>query len=146
MTATLSNATFTLHVVSAHEEIFSGTVRMVSVNTVLGEVGILPRHSPLLTLLRPGELRMQFESGEDEYIYISGGMLEVQPHLVTVLADTALRGEQIDEQAALQAKRHAEETIRTSILYSDRDEAQAELIKALAQLQTLADARKKKRR
>lgn len=138
--------TLTLHIVSAHEQIFSGDVRMVSVSSVSGELGILPQHTPLLTLLKPGEARLRMPDGEEEYIYVSGGMMEVQPHEVTILADTALRGEQIDEQAALEAKRRAEEAIRTSVLYSDRDRAQAELLKALAQLQTLQDVRKRRNR
>ncbi len=119
---------------------------MVSVASVMGELGILPQHSPLLTLLKPGEARIQLPAGDEEYVYLSGGMMEVQPTEVTILADTALRGEQIDEAAALEAKRRAEETIRTSVLYSDRDRANAELLKALAQLKTLADERKKRRR
>lgn len=146
MAETLSKATFMLHVVSAQEEIFSGPVAMVSATSVLGEIGILPHHSPLLTLLKAGEIRIHNVSGEDDFIYVSGGMLEVQPHVVTILADTAMRGEEIDEEAALRAKREAEDAIRNSVLYGDRDVANAELVKALAQLQTLADVKKKKRR
>ncbi len=141
-----SGPTFVLHIVSAHEQIFSGEVSMVSVTSINGELGILPQHTPLMTLLKPGEARLKMPNDDSEYIYLSGGMMEVQPHEVTILADTALRGEQIDEQAALEAKRRAEETIRTSVLYTDRDYAQAELIKALAQLRTLEDSRRKRKR
>lgn len=137
--------TFHLHIVSAHEDIFSGPVRMISVTGRSGELGILPRHTPLLTILKPGEARLQLPDGNEDYLYISGGLMEVQPTEVTILADTALRGEQIDENAATEAKRRAEETIRTSVLYTDRDRAQAELLKAIAQLKTLADVRKKRK-
>ncbi len=136
-------ATLQLEIVSAHGKVFSGPVRMVSVTSVAGELGILPRHTPLMTFLRPGEARLLTEEGE-EYIYVSGGFMEVQPFQVTILADTAMRGDEIDEQAAQQAKRKAEEAMEGSVLYSDRDSAYAELLKAMAQLQTLADARKKK--
>ena len=141
-----SAPTLVLHIVSAHEQVFSGEVNMVSVTSIQGELGILPQHTPLMTLLKPGEARLKMPDGEDEFIYLSGGMLEVQPHEVTILADTALRGEQIDKQAALEAKRRAEETIRTSVLYTDRDYAQAEMMKALAQLRTLEDSRRKRKR
>ncbi|SCZ62977.1 F0F1 ATP synthase subunit epsilon [Thiohalomonas denitrificans] len=143
---TNSAPTLVLHIVSAHEQVFSGEVSMVSVASVQGELGILPRHTPLMTLLNPGEARLKLPNGEYEYIYVSGGMMEVQPHEVTILADTVLRGEQIDKQAALEAKRRAEEVIRTSILYTDRDHARVELMKALAQLRTLNDSQWKRKR
>lgn len=141
----LSGSTMNLYVVSAHQELFSGPVKMVSVTSEGGELGILPNHSPLLTRLKPGEARITLPSGDVDFFYVSGGMMEVQPNEVTILADTALRSEQIDETAATEAKRRAEETIRSSVLYSDRDRAQVELLKALAQLKTLADARKKRK-
>jgi F-type H+-transporting ATPase subunit epsilon len=136
-------ASLQLEIVSAHGKVFSGRVRMVSVTSVAGELGILPRHTPLMTFLRPGEARLLTDEGE-EYIYVSGGFMEVQPDMVTILADTALRGDEIDEQAAEEAKRAAEVAMENSVLYSDRDAAYAELLKAMAQLHTLADARKKK--
>ncbi|GAB6043755.1 F0F1 ATP synthase subunit epsilon [Endothiovibrio diazotrophicus] len=140
------STTTRLHIVSAEQELFSGTVRNVSVPGSLGELGIHPRHSPLLTTLAPGEVRFTDERGEEDFIYVSGGMLEVQPEVVTILADVALRGDQIDEEAAKLAKRRAEETMKSAVLYTDRDLARAELLKAVAQLQTLRDLRKKRGR
>ena len=101
----------TIHVdiVSAEKEIFSGPAEMVFASAVMGEVGILPRHAPLLTQLRPGQVRIKTPSGEEEFFYVSGGMLEVQPHVVTVLADTAERAKDLDEAAAQQAKERAEQ-------------------------------------
>lgn len=135
-----------LSIVSAHGEIWSGQVRMVSAVSVEGDLGILPRHTPLLTRLQPGEVRIRTAGDEDEYIYVSGGIMEVQPFMITILADTALRSDEIDEQAAREAKARAESIIATSVLYSDRDRAQAELLKAMAQLATLEDARRKRRK
>jgi F-type H+-transporting ATPase subunit epsilon len=135
-----------LHIVSAEKELFSDTVRMVTAPAADGEVGIYPHHAPLMTFLNPGEVKFIDMKGEEDFIYVSGGILEVQPHVVTVLADTALRGDDIDEEAALKAKRLAEETMAKSVLYSDRDKARAELLKAIAQLQTLKDLRKKRGR
>ena len=132
-----------LHIVSAEQELYSGTVRSVSVPGTEGELGIHPRHAPLLSTLSPGEVRFIDQHGEEDYVYVSGGMLEVQPHVITVLADVALRGDQIDEEAAKIAKRRAEETMKTAVLFSDRDVARLELLKALAQLRTLDDSRKK---
>ncbi len=138
--------TLALRIVSAHEEIFSGSVRMVSATSVNGELGILPRHTPLLTLLRPGEVKILLASEEEIYLYVSGGMMEVQPFMVTILADTAARGEEIDEAAALEAKRRAEEAMREAVLYSERDAAHAEMVKALAQLRALEHARRRRKR
>src|SRR5512134_3127553 len=100
----------TLHVdiVSAEAEIFSGTVTMVFAPAEMGEVGIAPRHAPLLTRLKPGEIRVQQADGSEQSFFVSGGMLEVQPHVVTVLADTAIRAHDLDEAAAIQAKERAE--------------------------------------
>jgi len=95
-------------VVSAEAEIFSGQAEVVYAPAELGEVGILPRHAPMITRLKPGEVRVEVEPGQTEYFYVSGGMLEVQPHVVTVLADTALRARDLDEAAALEAKRRAD--------------------------------------
>jgi F-type H+-transporting ATPase subunit epsilon len=140
-----SGATLLLQIVSAHGQVFKGRVRMVSVASVVGELGILPRHTPLMTFLKPGEARILTENGDEEYVYVSGGFLEIQPFQVTILADTAQRGDEIDAQAAEEARLAAEESMRTSVLYSDRDAAYAELLKAMAQLQVLEHARKKKR-
>lgn len=140
-----TDKTFLLNVVSAHEGLFSGNVKMVFADSVQGELGIFPRHSPLLTLLRPGELRIVREDGNEEYLYISGGTLEIQPEEVTILADTALRSEQIDEEAARSAKARAEEELERGVLYTDRDRARAELVNALAQLKTLEDARRRRK-
>lgn len=138
--------TFVLNIASPERAIYSGQACMVSVLSVNGELGILPRHSPLLADLLPGEVRIARADGAEEYIYVSGGYIEVLPHMVTILADTALRGEDVDEAAALEAKKQAEKTIRTSPLYTDRDQAQIELIKALAQLKALDHTRHRKKR
>lgn len=141
-----SDKTFVLNIASPERSIYTGEAHMVSVLSVNGELGILPRHSPLLADLLPGEVHITKADGVEEYIYISGGYIEVLPHVVTILADTALRGEDVDEAAALEAKKQAEKTIRTSPLYSDRDQAQLELIKALAQLKALEHTRRMKKR
>jgi len=98
----------------------------------MGEVGIAPRHAPLLTALKPGEVRVQNEEGEEESFYITGGMLEVQPHSVTILADTALRGDQLDEAAALAAQQEAEEALKGASETTDITRAQQELAEARA--------------
>lgn len=118
---------------------------MVAVPSVGGEIGVLPRHTPLLANLLPGEVRILTPDDEVEYIYVSGGYVEIQPFAVTILADTAIRGQEVDEQAALEAKRRAEETISTARLFLDRDMAHIELLKALAQLKALEHARRNKR-
>ena len=105
---------------------------MVFAPAKMGEVGIAPRHAPMLTPLSPGEVRVQDEDGKEESFYITGGLLEVQPHLVTVLADTALRGDQLDEVAALAAQQEAEEALRGAAEETDVAQAQAELAEARA--------------
>lgn len=135
----------TIHVdvVSAEREIFSGTAEMVFAPLVTGEVGILPRHAPLLAPLKPGEVRVR--TGHEELaFYVSGGMLEVQPHVVTVLADTALRAKDIDEASALKAKERAEEAMRNRQSDMDYAKAQAELAQAVAQLRSLRKLRDQK--
>jgi F-type H+-transporting ATPase subunit epsilon len=136
----------TIHVdiVSAEGEIFSGTARMVFAPAIEGEIGIAPRHAPLLTNLRAGEVRVQTESGEEQLFYVGGGAIEIQPHLVTVLADTALRARDIDEAAALAAKQRAEESLKDKASAIDVAEAQAELARAAAQLRLLQKLRKLK--
>lgn len=127
----------TIHVdiVSAEGEIFSGDANMVYAPARMGEVGIAPRHAPLLTALKPGEVRVEDTQGKEHFFYITGGMLEIQPHLVTVLADTALRGEQLDEAAALQAQQEAEEALKGVSGETDLARAQLELAEARARYQ-----------
>ena len=125
-------ATIHVDIVSAEGEIFSGEAKMVYAPARMGEVGIAPRHAPLLTALKPGEVRVEDTDGKEHFFYITGGMLEIQPHLVTVLADTALRGEQLDEAAALAAKTAAEEALKGVSSETDLAAAQAELAEAEA--------------
>jgi F-type H+-transporting ATPase subunit epsilon len=125
-------ATIQVDIVSAEGEIFSGDANMVYAPARMGEVGIAPRHAPLLTALKPGEVRVEDTTGKEHFFYITGGMLEIQPHLVTVLADTALRGEQLDEAAALSAKQQAEEALKGISDQTDLAQAQAELAEAEA--------------
>lgn len=124
----------TIHVdiVSAEGEIYSGNANMVYAPARMGEVGIAPRHAPLLTALKPGEVRVEDTDGKEHFFYITGGMLEIQPHLVTVLADTALRGDQLDEAAALAAQQAAEEALAGVSEETDLNRAQAELAEARA--------------
>jgi len=135
----------TMHVdvVSAEASIFNGTVEMVFAPAAEGEVGIMPRHSPYLAKLKPGQVRVVKQGGEEEFFYVSGGMLEVQPHVVTVLADTALRAKDVDEAAAQQAKERAEQAMRDRTGQLELAQAQAELAQAIAQLQTIQRLREK---
>ncbi len=135
----------TLHVdiVSAEAEIFSGTATMVFAPAEMGEVGISPRHTPLLTRLKPGEVRVQTSDGEEKSFYVSGGMLEVQPHVVTVLADTAIRADSLDEAQALEAKERAEKLLSDKSADIDYARAQAELAESMAQLATIRKLREK---
>lgn len=125
-------ATIHVDIVSAEGEIHSGEANMIYAPAQMGEVGIAPRHAPLLTALNPGEVRIEGTDGKEQGFYITGGMLEVQPHLVTILADTALRGDQLDEAAALAAKRDAEEALKGVSSETDLKQAQAELAEAEA--------------
>ena len=126
----------TIHVdiVSAEGEIYSGEATMVIAPAKMGEVGITPRHAPLLTDLRPGELRVQSDDDE-KYFYVTGGILEVQPHLVTVLADSALRGDQLDEDAALRAQQEAEAALAGATEKEDLEHARGQLVEAAARYQ-----------
>lgn len=135
----------TLHVdiVSAEQEIFSGTAEMVFAPAEMGEVGIAPRHTPLLTRLKPGEVRVKTPGGGEEFYFVSGGMLEVQPHVVTVLADTAMRARDIDEAAAQQAKEAAERAMADKKSDFDYAKAQSEFAEAVAQLRTIQKVREK---
>ena len=139
--------TMTVHVdiVSAENEIFSGLAEMVFAPAELGEVGISPRHAPLITKLLPGEVRVKVSDTETQEYHVSGGILEVQPHLVTVLADTAIRASDIDEASALEAKAKAEEMLTDKSGKIDFAKAQAELAQAMSQLRTLDRLRKRGR-
>ena len=138
----------TIHcdIVSAEAEIFSGDVSMVVVSGEEGELGIVPRHAPLLTRLRPGQVRVVLPEGDEEFFYISGGMLEVQPHVVTVLSDTAQRAGDLDEAAAIKAKEEAERAIADRSAGMEIAQAQAQLAQAVAQLAALERLRKQLKR
>jgi len=136
-------ATIHVDVVSAERELFSGEATMVFAPASQGEVGIAPSHTPLLTALNAGDVRVQKPDGEEEIIYVSGGMLEVQPHLVTVLSDTAVRAEDLDEEAALRAKEEAERALADRKADMDEARARAELAQAAAQLATLRKLRRR---
>lgn len=129
-------------IVSAEETIFSGEAYMVVAAGEMGDLGIAPRHAPLITRLRPGQVRVKKPDGDEESYYVSGGILEVQPHKVTVLADTVQRAGDIDEAAAQEAKKHAEAVLRNQSTDMTASEAQARLAEAVAQLQALERLRK----
>ena len=132
-------ATLQCNVVSAKETIYSGEISMLIATGVEGEVGILPGHIPFITLLKPGAMQIKTSNGNDEMVYVSGGVLEVQPHLVTVLADTAVRANDLDEAKILEARRHAEQTLQNqkADIDTSASAALAALAESLAQLQTL---------
>ena len=135
----------TVHVdvVSAEEQIFSGLVESVVVPGVMGELGIYPRHAPLLTRIKPGSVRIKRpDQADEELIYVSGGMLEVQPNHVTILSDTAIRGKDLDEARALQAKQAAEEQLKNRTADVDYAKVEAELLQAIAQLRAIQQIRK----
>ncbi len=136
----------TMHVdiVSAEAEIYSGTVTEVYAPAEMGEVGIMPRHAPLITRLKPGEVRVVLQGGEEQSFYVSGGILEIQPHVVTVLSDTAIRAADINEAAALEAKARAETTLTEKKSEFEYAKARAELMDALAQIETIKKLRKRK--
>lgn len=130
-----------LDIVSAEREIFSGIVEMIVASGELGELGITPGHAPLLTMLRPGEIQITLPDGKEDIYYISGGMLEVQPYYVTVLADTVERASDLDEAAALAAKARAEEAIANKGADIDYSVATAELARAVAQIRAIQKLR-----
>jgi F-type H+-transporting ATPase subunit epsilon len=129
-------------IVSAQEEIFSGEATMVIASGISGELGITPRHAPLITQLKAGPVRVQKEDGEEEFFFVSGGILEVQPHIITVLTDTDTRGADIDEVAAKAAKAEAERQLADRTGEMEIAEAQAQLMQAAAQLAALEQLRK----
>jgi len=136
----------TVHVdiVSAEGAIHSGLATMVYAPGEMGELGIAPRHSPLITRLKPGDVRVDPGDGEMEHFYVSGGMLEVQPDVITVLADTAIRAENIDEAKAMEAKRRAEDALAGQTAEFEYAKAQTELAEAIAQLRAIEKLRRTK--
>lgn len=130
-------------IVSAQEEIFSGEASMIFATGTVGELGISPRHAPLITQLKPGPVRVQQPDGEEAFFFVGGGILEVMPHLVTVLADTAVRADDLDEAAAVRAKEEAERELADQTGEIEVAEAQARLLEAAAQLRALQQLRKK---
>ncbi len=138
-------ATIQVDIVSAEQEIWSGKGTMVFAPGEVGELGIAPGHTPLITRLNPGDVRVVKEDGEEEFIFVSGGILEVQPHHVTVLSDTAVRGHDLDETAALEAKKLAEEALEDAASEMDYAQAQAELASTIAQIRSIEKLRKLKK-
>ncbi|CUS47836.1 MAG: F-type H+-transporting ATPase epsilon subunit AtpC [Idiomarinaceae bacterium HL-53] len=137
-------STVRLDVVSAEDQLFTGNVQSIQVTGSEGELGILPGHIPLLTALKPGMVRIVTEAGEEEFFYVAGGVMEVQPDTVTVLSDTAVRGDDLDEQAAEKAMQQAREALADSSPDMSYAEAAAELARAIAQLRVLQQLRKRK--
>jgi len=138
----------TMHVdiVSAEEEIYSGTVEEIYAPAEMGEIGIMPRHSPLVTRMKPGEVRVKPEGkSELKSIFVSGGILEIQPHVVTILADTGIRAADLDEAKATEAKQRAEEALKNREGDMEYAKAKAELLSAVAQLEILKKIRKEAR-
>ncbi len=136
--------TMHVNIVSAEQEIYSGTVTQVFAPAEMGEVGVMPRHAPMLSTLKPGVVRVILQDGEEETFYVSGGILEIQPHVITILSDTALRADDIDEAAALEAKARAEAAMKDKASDMDYVKAKTVLIEAVAQIEALKKLRKKK--
>ena len=136
--------TMHVNIVSAESEIYSGTVTQVFAPAELGEVGVMPRHAPMLSTLKAGVVRVIPLEGEEQTFFVSGGILEIQPHVVTILSDTALRAADIDEAAALEAKTRAETAMKDKASDMDYARAKSELIEAVAQIEALKKIRKKK--
>ena len=135
-------STMQVEVVSAEHEIFSGEATMLIATAEAGELGIYPQHTPLLTGLKPGDVRIQTADGEELVIYVSGGILEVTPKKITVLSDTAIRADDLDEAAALEAQRKAEQALKDTSADINYARARAELAQAAAQLQALRKLKK----
>ena len=140
----MAAATLHIDVVSAEESIFSGEARFVALPGEAGELGIYPRHTPLITRIRPGSVRIELANGSEEFIFVAGGILEVQPNAVTVLSDTAIRGKDLDEEKANAAKASAEEALRNAKGELDIAKAQSELYVVAAQIAALRKYRQKK--
>ncbi|GAB4350735.1 MAG: F0F1 ATP synthase subunit epsilon [Immundisolibacter sp.] len=138
-----SSATVQVEVVSAEASIFSGEARFVALPGEAGELGILPRHTPLITRIKPGSVRIERPDGGEELVFVAGGILEVQPDCVTVLADTAVRAQDLDEAAALEAKQRAEAAMENRRGEFEYATASAELAEAMAQLQTIQRLRRR---
>jgi F-type H+-transporting ATPase subunit epsilon len=138
--------TFQCDIVSAQEEIFSGEATMLFATGKLGELGISPRHAPLITVLKPGPVRVQRPDGQEAFFFVGGGILEVMPHVVTVLADTAVRAEDLDSVAAQRAKEEAERTLADRTGGVEIADAQARLAEAAAQLRALEQLRRQVKR
>ena len=136
--------TLQVNVVSAEESIFSGRARFVVLPGENGELGIYPRHLPLITRIHPGSVRIRMEDGKEEFVFVAGGILEVQPDCVTVLSDTAIRGKDLDEEKANTAKRQAEEALKNAKTGFDVAMAQSELAVMAAQIAALRKFRQKK--
>ena len=134
--------TIQVDIVSAEEKIFSGEAYMVYAPAVMGELGIAPRHTPLISPLKPGAIRLDIGDGKEELFFISGGILEVQPHLVTVLSDTAIRADDLNEAAALEAQKRAEAALVDQKSELDIAKAQSELAAAAAQIAAIKKIRK----
>jgi len=135
-----------IDIVSAEAEIYSGPATMIFAPAQMGDVGIAPRHAPMVTRLKPGEVRVETPEGEEQHIYVSGGILEVQPHKVTILADTATRATDLDEAAALEAKERAEKAMHDKAEAVDYAKAQADFAEAAAQLRAIEALRKRAKR
>jgi len=136
--------TMHVNIVSAENEIYSGTVTQVFAPASMGEVGVMPRHAPMLSTLKAGEVRVLLQDGGEESFYVSGGILEIQPHIVTILSDTAMRASDIDENAAMEAKARAEAAMKDKASDMDYAKAKSELLEAVAQIETLKKLRKQK--
>ena len=136
--------TLQVNVVSAEESIYSGRARFVALPGESGELGIYPRHTPLITRIKPGTVRIQDENGDEQLIFVAGGILEVQPNVVTVLSDTAIRGKDLDESKALAAQKDAEEALKSAKTEFDVALAQSELAIMAAQLAALRKYRQKR--
>ncbi len=139
----MSTKTMGLEIVSAEAQVFSGIAERVEMTGGMGELGIFPGHTALLTSLKSGQVRAQLEGGREEVFYINGGMLEVQPNMVTILADTAARAEDLDEAAAVAAKEQAERAIEDKRSELEYSQAVAELAEAVAQIRAIQSMRKK---
>ena len=136
-------STIDVHIASAEKEIFSGAVNSLFASAEMGEVGIFPQHAPFLSRLNPGQVRICINGQPDDHFFVSGGIIEVQPTVVTILADTATRGDDLDEMKAQEAKERAEEALQTQLSDTETARAMAELAEAAAQLRMIHELRRK---